>query len=113
MLALAEVLIRRPQMSLVEEPSIGLAPTILEGLQAMIADISLGGITVLVAEQNVGWIAAQATRVCLLESGQFVAQGRPDETNRREQRIESFLGKDLRSSTARSSASIRPRWPTR
>ena len=95
MLALAKVLIRRPQLLLMDEPSIGLAPTILEGLQAMIADISRGGIAVLVAEQNVGWIAAQATRAYLLESGQFVAQGRPDEIIRREQLIESFLGKDI------------------
>jgi ABC-type branched-subunit amino acid transport system ATPase component len=95
MLALAKVLIRKPKLLLMDEPSIGLAPTILEGLQAMIADIVRDGIAVLVAEQNVAWIAAQATRAYLLESGQFVAQGRPDEIIRREQLIESFLGKDV------------------
>ena len=95
MLALAKVLIRRPKLLLMDEPSIGLAPTILEGLQAMIGVIVRDGIAVLVAEQNVAWIAAQATRAYLLESGQFVAQGRPDEIIRREQLIESFLGKDV------------------
>ena len=95
MLALAKVLIRRPQLLLMDEPSIGLAPTILEGLQKIIADISRDGISVVVAEQNVGWIAPLATRAYLLESGKFVAQGRPDEIVRREQLIESFLGKEM------------------
>jgi len=80
---------------LMDEPSIGLAPTVLEGLRQIIADISRGGIAVLVAEQNVWWIAALAKRAYLLESGAFVAQGRPDEIIRREQVIESFLGKEI------------------
>lgn len=95
MLALAKVLIRRPQLLLLDEPSIGLAPTILEGLQKIIFDIGREGISVIVAEQNVGWIAPLATRAYLLESGKFVAQGRPDEIIRREQLIESFLGKEM------------------
>lgn len=95
MLALAKVLIRRPQLLLLDEPSIGLAPTILEGLQKIIVDIGRDGISVIVAEQNVGWIAPLATRAYLLESGKFVAQGRPDEIIRREQLIESFLGKEM------------------
>jgi ABC-type branched-subunit amino acid transport system ATPase component len=95
MLALAKVLIRRPGLLLMDEPSIGLAPTVLEGLRQIIADISRGGIAVLVAEQNVWWIAALAKRAYLLESGAFVAQGRPDEIIRREQVIESFLGKEI------------------
>ena len=95
MLALAKVLIRRPQLLLLDEPSIGLAPTILEGLQKIIVDIGREGISVIVAEQNVGWIAPLATRAYLLESGKFVAQGRPDEIIRREQLIESFLGKEM------------------
>ena len=95
MLALAKVLIRRPKLLLMDEPSIGLAPTILEGLQKIIVDIGRDGIAVLVAEQNVGWIAPLATRAYLLESGTFVAQGHPEEVIRREQLIESFLGKEL------------------
>ena len=94
MLALAKVLIRRPKLLLMDEPSIGLAPTILEGLQKIIADISREGISLIVAEQNVGWISPLATRAYLLESGKFVAEGRPDEIIRREQLIESFLGKE-------------------
>ena len=95
MLALAKVLIRRPGLLLMDEPSIGLAPTVLEGLRQIIADISREGIAVLVAEQNVWWIASLAKRAYLLESGAFVAQGRPDEIIRREQVIESFLGKEI------------------
>ena len=95
MLALAKVLIRRPRLLLMDEPSIGLAPTIVEGLQRIVADISRDGIAVIVAEQNVWWVAPLATRAYLIESGRFVAQGRPDEIIQRERVIESFLGKEL------------------
>ena len=95
MLALAKALIRKPQLLLMDEPSIGLAPTIVEGLQRIVADISRDGIAVIVAEQNVWWVAPMATRAFLLESGRFVAQGAPEEIIRREQVIENFLGKEL------------------
>lgn len=95
MLALAKVLIRRPKLLLMDEPSIGLAPTILENLQAIISDISREGIAILIAEQNVWWIAQHASRAYLLESGAFVAQGHPDQIIRQEHLIERFLGKEI------------------
>ena len=95
MLALAKVLIRRPKLLLMDEPSIGLAPTILEDLQKIISDISRDGIAILIAEQNVWWIAPLASRAYLLESGTFVAQGHPDEIIRQEQLVERFLGKEI------------------
>jgi len=104
MLALAKVLIRKPRLLLMDEPSIGLAPTILEGLQEIISDISREGIAVLVAEQNVWWITPLASRAYLLESGSFVAQGHPDEIIRQEQLIESFLGKEIELVNQKASA---------
>jgi branched-chain amino acid transport system ATP-binding protein len=95
MLALAKVLIRKPQLVLMDEPSIGLAPTIVEGLQRIVADISRDGIAVIVAEQNVWWVAPLAARAFLLESGSFVAEGPPEEIIHRERVIESFLGEEI------------------
>ena len=69
MLALAKVLIRRPKLLLLDEPSIGLAPTIVEDMQRIVSDINRDGISVLVAEQNVRWVAPLATRAFLLEGG--------------------------------------------
>lgn len=95
MLALAKVLIRKPQLLLMDEPSIGLAPTVIENLQRMVADISRDGIAVIVAEQNVWWVAPLATRAFLIESGRFVAEGTADEIIHQERVIESFLGKEI------------------
>lgn len=92
MLALAKVLIRRPKLLLLDEPSIGLAPTILEDLQRIVSDINRDGISVLVAEQNVRWVAPLATRAFLLEGGRFVAEGAPEEIIHQERVLENFLG---------------------
>jgi ABC-type branched-subunit amino acid transport system ATPase component len=95
MLALAKVLIRKPRLLLMDEPSIGLAPTIVENLQRMVADISRDGIAVIVAEQNVWWVAPLAMRAFLIESGKFVAEGKPEDIIHRERVLESFLGKEI------------------
>lgn len=92
MLALAKVLIRRPQLMLLDEPTTGLAPTIVEELQKIVIDINAQGIALIVAEQNVGWIAPIASRAYLLENGRILASGDPGEVIRQEQVIESYLG---------------------
>ena len=92
MLALAKALLRRPQLLVLDEPSIGLAPTILEELQRMVGDIRAEGIAMIVAEQNVWWIAPLAERAYLLESGRIIASGPPEEIIHRERILESFLG---------------------
>lgn len=94
MLALAKVLIRKPRLLLLDEPTIGLAPTIVDELQRIVQQISDSGIAVVVAEQNVGWVAPLANRAYLLEGGRIVAVGHPDEVLRQEQVIEAYLGSD-------------------
>ena len=92
MLALAKALIRRPKLLVLDEPSIGLAPTIVEDMQRMVADICHDGISVIVAEQNVWWVAPLAQRAYLLESGRFIAEGAPEDIIHRERILENFLG---------------------
>jgi ABC-type branched-subunit amino acid transport system ATPase component len=96
MLALAKVLIRRPQLMLLDEPTTGLAPTIIDELQRIVTEISNEGIALVVAEQNVTWIAPIASRAYLLEGGRIVASGNPDDIIRQEQVIESYLGQAQR-----------------
>jgi ABC-type branched-subunit amino acid transport system ATPase component len=92
MLALAKVLMRRPQLMLLDEPTTGLAPTIVQELQKIVLDINAQGIAIVVAEQNVGWIAPIASRAYLLDHGRIIAAGDPNDVIRREQVIESYLG---------------------
>lgn len=92
MLALAKVLIRRPRLIILDEPTIGLAPTIIEELRKIVAEISSSGMSLIVAEQNVGWIAPLADRAHLLENGRIVASGRPDEIIREKELAAAYLG---------------------
>ncbi len=94
MLALAKVLIRRPRLMLLDEPTTGLAPTIIEELQRIILAINRDGISLIVAEQNVKWVASIASRAYLLDNGRIVAAGAPDAIIRQEQILESYLGRD-------------------
>jgi branched-chain amino acid transport system ATP-binding protein len=93
MLALAKVLIRHPALILLDEPSIGLAPTIVEELQRIVGDINAEGVSFIVAEQNVRWVAPLAHRAYLLERGRVIQSGDPSDIVRQEQIIESYLGK--------------------
>jgi len=95
MLALAKVLIRHPQVLLLDEPSIGLAPTIVEQLRGIVRRISEEGISVVVAEQSVWWISPLATRAYLLEEGRVVAEGKPEEIIEREGLILTYLGDEV------------------
>ena len=92
MLALAKALIRKPKLLVLDEPSIGLAPTIVEAMAGMVADIRRDGIAVIVAEQNVWWVAPLEQRAYLLESGRFIAEGAPEDVIHRERVLENFLG---------------------
>ena len=92
MLALAKALLRAPRLLILDEPSIGLAPTILEGLQRIVAGIRADGVSMIVAEQNVWWVAPLAQRAYLLDSGRVVASGPPGAIFDRERILESYLG---------------------
>ena len=95
MLALAKVLIRRPQVLLLDEPSIGLAPTIVENLRAVVQNIREEGISVVVAEQNVWWVAPLASRAYLLEGGVLREEGPVAEIIKRDVLIASYLGDEI------------------
>lgn len=92
MLALAKALLRAPRLLILDEPSIGLAPTILEGLQRIVAGIRADGMSMIVAEQNVWWVAPLAQRAYLLDSGRIIASGPPGAIFDRERILESYLG---------------------
>ena len=96
MLAIAKVLIRRPRLILLDEPTTGLAPTIVDELQKIVVDINAQGIALIVAEQNVDWIASIASRAYLLENGRILSSGDPTEVIRQEQIIESYLGEAVK-----------------
>ena len=75
MLAIARALMARPRLILFDEPSLGLAPTIVESTFAIIADIRRRGTTVLMIEQNAYAALRMADRAYVMETGRIVLEG--------------------------------------
>jgi branched-chain amino acid transport system ATP-binding protein len=75
MLAIARALMARPKLILFDEPSLGLAPTLVETTFAIIADIRRQGTTVLMVEQNAYLALRMADRAYVLETGRVVLAG--------------------------------------
>jgi len=75
MLAIAVAIARRPQVLLLDEPSQGLAPVILDRLVEVISSLRAIGLTVLLAEQNYRFAARLADRYLVLQGGELVGGG--------------------------------------
>ncbi|MET0484904.1 MAG: ABC transporter ATP-binding protein [Candidatus Rokuibacteriota bacterium] len=75
MLAIGRALMARPKLILFDEPSLGLAPTLVETTFAIIADIRRQGTTVLMVEQNAYLALRMADRAYVLETGRIVLAG--------------------------------------
>jgi branched-chain amino acid transport system ATP-binding protein len=92
MLAVARALMARPKLLLMDEPSWGLAPLVVEELARTVTDINKKGITVLLVEQNAGLALNLTGYVYVLEVGRVVLEGRIDEIKESEMVRSAFLG---------------------
>lgn len=75
MLAIARGLVARPMLLLLDEPSLGLAPTLIDTLFGVLAELREAGITVLLVDQRVGLALAVADRGYVLQNGRMVHEG--------------------------------------
>lgn len=78
MLAMARVMLGQPKLVLIDEPSEGLAPMIVEEVFAMIRDLQSEGASVLLVEQNVHKALSLTQRFCVIERGRIVEAGSSD-----------------------------------
>jgi ABC-type branched-subunit amino acid transport system ATPase component len=74
-LALARALIRRPKVTLLDEPTVGLAPPVVEVLRAAVALRADQGMAWVITEQNTGWLQEISTGVLVMLGGRIVGRG--------------------------------------
>ncbi len=79
MVAVARGLMAKPRLLLLDEPSLGLAPLIVQQVFRIVSDIRARGTTVLLVEQNAHMALSVADRGYVLETGRLLTSGRPDE----------------------------------
>jgi branched-chain amino acid transport system ATP-binding protein len=92
MLAVARGLMAKPKLLLLDEPSLGLAPVIVQQLFATIRVIHARGTTILLVEQNANMALSVANRGYVLETGEMKVEGSPKELLGNEQVRAAYLG---------------------
>ncbi len=94
MVAIGRALMARPRLLLLDEPSLGLAPSIVMDMFDAIRRINADGLSVLLVEQNVSMAMEIAKRVYVLEEGRIVMEGPADDLMRRPEIRKAYLGLD-------------------
>jgi branched-chain amino acid transport system ATP-binding protein len=92
MLALGRALMSEPRLLMLDEPSLGLAPALVEALYDTLHDLHRGGLTLLVAEQSIPLALGIADYAYVLQTGRIALEGKAAELERNEQVREIYLG---------------------
>ena len=93
MLAIARGLMSNPKLLLLDEPSLGLAPLIVNEVIEYIDEINQQGVTILLVEQNARKALKIAHHACVMEQGKIVRYGTGDEIAKDESVVAAYLGK--------------------
>ncbi len=109
MLALAMILQHRPELLLIDELSLGLAPIVVQELLGALAQLREQGRTMLVVEQSVSLALDLADRAMFLENGRVVFEGRSAELRERDDLLRAaFLGDSEAPSAAATQETVKP-----
>jgi len=92
MLAIARALMTNPELLLLDEPSEGLAPIIVREIQGIMRDLRERGLSLLLVEQNLALAFSVADRVYVMNKGQIVFEGTPEELQESEEVLHRYLG---------------------
>ncbi|QIE43126.1 branched-chain amino acid ABC transporter ATP-binding protein/permease [Meridianimarinicoccus aquatilis] len=92
MMAIARGLMAQPQVLALDEPSLGLAPAMVEELYTILAELRDEGVTILLVDQMATLALAVADRGYVLEQGRIVAEGKADALKQNDALIKAYLG---------------------
>jgi branched-chain amino acid transport system ATP-binding protein len=91
MLTIARTLMGNPELLLLDEPSEGLAPLIVEQLKDKVAQLKSTGLSIVLAEQNLQFVLALADRVYILEKGEVRYTGTPADLRANQDIVKQYL----------------------
>ena len=92
MLAIGRALMSKPKLLMLDEPSFGLAPILVDMMFRLISEINDQGTTVLLVEQNVRAALELADRSYVIENGEIVGEGKGDDLLSFESIRSAYLG---------------------
>ena len=92
MLAIGRALMARPKLLLLDEPSMGLSPVLVEQIFSIIRDINSQGTTILLVEQNAQMALQVASRGYILQTGQIVLADSAEALAGNEEVKKAYLG---------------------
>jgi branched-chain amino acid transport system ATP-binding protein len=102
MLALGRALLGLPRLLLLDEPSLGLAPKVVESILSILTHLHRDGMSLLIVEQNVHAVLALAQRAYILESGRIIGAGEGRKLLDDDHVRAAYLGPLARGESARS-----------
>ena len=92
MLAMARALMSKPNLLMLDEPSMGLAPILVEPIFSIIQELHGAGVTILLVEQNAQMALSVADRAYVLETGHITMEGKADELLHNDDVRRAYLG---------------------
>jgi branched-chain amino acid transport system ATP-binding protein len=94
MLAIGRALMSKPTLLMMDEPSLGTAPRVVQDIYRAVADLKHRGLTILLIEQNARMALSLADRAYVLETGQMVVEGTSEELCNNPEVQRAYLGKE-------------------
>ena len=92
MLAIGRALMSRPELIMMDEPSLGLAPIIVQGVFDIIREINKQGVTILLVEQNASMALEVSDRAYVLNTGNIVDEDTSENMMKKSSLVEAYLG---------------------